>query len=166
MVFRQQLYGEMMFEQRNVWMAVDLFEESVFNFLAGKVFCMNNSFSGVSSFTSEIQVIIVCCREFDAQFNQFSDMLRSFLDHERNHFTVAETGTGFERVLYVECGTVVSANGGCNASLGPVGIGCTAFFFRDDSYPCMISDMQGKIQPSDAAADDQYIGFDFFFHVW
>ena len=145
MVLRQQLDGEMVLKQCDIRMVVDLVEECLLDFLAGKVLCVDNSFSGVSPFTAEIKAIVVCCREIHAQLDQFSDMLRAFPDHEGNHFAVTQPCAGAERVFYMESRTVVFPNSRCNASLGPVCIGCTAFFFCDDGYFCMISDMQSKI---------------------
>ena len=156
----------MILKQGNALMVINVIDQHPFDFHAGHILGMDNSFLRVSALTSEIEVqrlVTGCVFSFNietsTEIDQFADSIRSVFNNHLHNIPVAETVSGGKRVLDMKIKRIELVEDRGNAPLGQSGAGVHDPSFGDQGNRTEFRHFQGKGQTGNATADDKEVCF-------
>ena len=153
----------MILENLYVGLGGDSGEQGAFDLAAGDILGVENAAFGVAALFAQVEFARAvgtgdfAFGELHAQFNQFGDPGRAFLDNRAHDLLFAKAGAGLEGIADVQFERVFLAGDGGDAALGIIGVRFGAILFGDDGDASARRHLQGEGKPRDTAAQDQKI---------
>ena len=105
----------------------------------------------------EVAVLLV---EVRAEANELLHPVRPFVHEHVDGFRVAQARAGEQRILVMEFGLVVVREDGGDASLRIASIAVEERLLRDHKNALRLAQLQRRIEPGDARADNDNVGLD------
>jgi hypothetical protein len=153
-----QVYGAVVFEDRDVGVADRAREQRAFDCAPGGVPVVQDAPTGVTAFASQLEVAgVVGSVEVHSVLQQRLDRARTALDDVTNDVLVAQPVARAQRVLHVVFEGIVVAEDGRDPALGPVRGGIGGALLGDDRHSAVVGDAQREEQPGDSTADHQEV---------
>ena len=160
----QQVDRAMVLEQAHVGMRAGTFEQSAFDFAAGRVAVMQDPALRVAALAAEVErgarfagAVEV---ELGAEFAQRVDHGGAALDHMPDHGFVAQAVAGHERVVDVAIERVITRQHRGDAALGAIRCGIRCLLLGHDCDAAVLGDTQAVVEARDSAADYQDVEFE------
>ena len=125
----------MIFKNGNVWRFGNRVEQRAFDFVAGHVLRVQNPAFGMAAFPAQIQFVRAvrfwdfALGKFHAEFDQFLDPRRAFLDNRAHDIFLTQTRARFERVAHVQLERILLARHRRDAALRIIRVRLRAIFF-------------------------------------
>jgi hypothetical protein len=160
---RDEVDGEVVFEQGDVRLPRHGLEQGAFDFPTGHVAGVQDPALAVAPFTAQVQLPspVLAGRfafaEPYAQLHELGNPGRPFLDDRSDDLLLAQPGPGVERVPHVQFEGILFAGDRGNAALGIVGVGFGAIFLGHDGDAAVGRHFEGEHQPRNAAAQHQIV---------
>ena len=159
MVLRQQVDGEVAFENRDVGVLAYRGYQGPFDLSAREVLVVEDTMFGMSAFAVEFEASVGCLVEFRAPGDQVADQLRGPANYQFDGCGVAFAGTADQGVVNMFFERVGRIGHRTDASLGIVGVALVHFPFRYQCNVAVFCGFEGETQSGGAGSDDQKIGF-------
>jgi hypothetical protein len=113
--------------------------------------------TAVSGFAGESELSAGAIK-FCTPFEELGDVLRAFLDEERNSVGATEAIAGVDGVLFAEADFVFVAEGDGDAALGVGGGGFGEIGLGEDENGAGLAELDGGAQAGDSGTYDEVIG--------
>lgn len=148
----------MVFEQRDVRMRAAAFKQRAFDFEARGIGRVQHAPRAMSALACERDGAVFVAVESSATVDELANAARTFTHTQVDDDFVTEPGAGDERVAKMCLERVVFGEDTRDAPLSPSCVGLVGGPLGDDEDAGVVSDIEGKSQPSDSAADDEKVG--------
>ncbi len=121
----------MILKNLDVGLRGDRRQQGPLDLAPGDILGVQDAPFGMSAFAAQVQfaqAVDLALGELHAQFDQFRDARRPFLDNGAHDFLVAKPRPGLKGVAHVNREGILLADDGRDAALGVIGIGLGAGF--------------------------------------
>jgi hypothetical protein len=158
---RDQVDGDVAFEDLDVRMTLRLFDQRVRNRASGRIGRVDDAAMAVAAFHGQVEVLVAIGRdefgEAHAKIHQPLDALAAVAHSETHDVLVAESGACLESVLDVCVDAVGVVEHGGDAALRPGRGPFVEFAFADHGDAPLTRYLQRHTEAGCAAADDQNV---------
>jgi len=151
--FRDQIYGDMVFVDRDVRMSLDRFYQGPFDLFAGFVLGVVDASLAVTAFSGQVVGLVFFAGEVDAPFDQVFYGFRTIFDHHADNFIVGEPCPGFHGIFNVLVKRVIGIGYSSDATLSQPGCSCRDISLCNQRNLTTFCHCQGVAEAGDAAAD-------------
>jgi hypothetical protein len=118
---------------------------------------MQHATRAMPAFASERDGTLIVVIELRAAFDEFTNAVRTFANTDVDGDFVTESCARHECVADVRIERVIGGENARNSALSPTCVGFFGGAFGDDENAGMVSDIEGKSQPSDSTANNEKV---------
>jgi endonuclease III len=129
---RDQVDGEDVFEQFDIWRLGDGRKQGLLNRLSRHVLHVKNPSVRMTAFLAEVGAAAFVARKLEAEVDEILDAVGSLADDHADNVLAAQPVAGVDRVAYMAFKVVRVRGDARDATLGVVGVRFRAVLFRDD----------------------------------